>query len=97
MFIFFLLLLRLLEELVQKEREFQVLLHQAIEEKDQEIKNLRLRSQPIGEKQFQRKISHWLQMKTDRLVFIEPASANTFYYVAFDTVCFGAHVEEINQ
>uniref|UniRef100_A0A669P1E8 mitogen-activated protein kinase kinase kinase n=1 Tax=Phasianus colchicus TaxID=9054 RepID=A0A669P1E8_PHACC len=38
---------RLLEELVQKEREFQVLLHQAIEEKDQEIKNLRLRSQPI--------------------------------------------------
>lgn len=39
---------RLLEELVQKEREFQVLLHQAIEEKDQEIRNLRLRSQPIG-------------------------------------------------
>ncbi|XP_071405245.1 mitogen-activated protein kinase kinase kinase 5 isoform X2 [Pithys albifrons albifrons] len=38
---------RLLEELVQKEREFQVLLHQAIEEKDQEIRNLRLRSQPI--------------------------------------------------
>uniref|UniRef100_A0A8B9PEM9 mitogen-activated protein kinase kinase kinase n=1 Tax=Apteryx owenii TaxID=8824 RepID=A0A8B9PEM9_APTOW len=37
----------LLEELVQKEREFQVLLHQAVEEKDQEIKNLRLRSQPI--------------------------------------------------
>lgn len=45
---FFPLLHRLLEELVQKEREFQVLLHQAIEEKDQEIKNLRLRSQPIG-------------------------------------------------
>uniref|UniRef100_A0A8B9DNI6 mitogen-activated protein kinase kinase kinase n=1 Tax=Anser cygnoides TaxID=8845 RepID=A0A8B9DNI6_ANSCY len=40
---------RLLEELVQKEREFQVLLHQAIEEKDQEIKNLRLRSQPIAD------------------------------------------------
>uniref|UniRef100_A0A8C5TN18 mitogen-activated protein kinase kinase kinase n=1 Tax=Malurus cyaneus samueli TaxID=2593467 RepID=A0A8C5TN18_9PASS len=38
---------RLLEELVQKEREFQVLLHQAIEEKDQEIRNLQLRSQPI--------------------------------------------------
>lgn len=36
---------RLLEELVQKEREFHALLHQAIEEKDQEIKNLKLRSQ----------------------------------------------------
>lgn len=44
----FSLLHRLLEELVQKEREFQVLLHQAIEEKDQEIRNLQLRSQPIG-------------------------------------------------
>lgn len=42
------LLHRLLEELVQKEREFQVLLHQAIEEKDEEIRNLQLRSQPIG-------------------------------------------------
>lgn len=93
----FLLLLRLLEELVQKEREFQVLLHQAIEEKDQEIKNLRLRSQPIGKKLFQRKISHWLQMKTDKfLVFIEPASANMFYYVAFDKTCFGVHTEETN-
>uniref|UniRef100_A0A8C3VA35 mitogen-activated protein kinase kinase kinase n=1 Tax=Catharus ustulatus TaxID=91951 RepID=A0A8C3VA35_CATUS len=39
------LLHRLLEELVQKEREFQVLLHQAIEEKDQEIRNLQLSSQ----------------------------------------------------
>uniref|UniRef100_A0A6J0SJ01 mitogen-activated protein kinase kinase kinase n=1 Tax=Pogona vitticeps TaxID=103695 RepID=A0A6J0SJ01_9SAUR len=38
---------RLLEELVQKEREFQALLHHAIEEKEQEIKNLKLRTQPI--------------------------------------------------
>ncbi|XP_019405735.1 PREDICTED: mitogen-activated protein kinase kinase kinase 5 isoform X2 [Crocodylus porosus] len=38
---------RLLEELVQKEREFQVLLQQAIEERNQEIKNLKLKSQPI--------------------------------------------------
>uniref|UniRef100_A0A8C4Y0L8 mitogen-activated protein kinase kinase kinase n=1 Tax=Gopherus evgoodei TaxID=1825980 RepID=A0A8C4Y0L8_9SAUR len=38
---------RLLEELVQKEREFHALLHQAIEEKDQEIKNLKLRSQQV--------------------------------------------------
>lgn len=38
---------RLLEELVQKEREFQTLLHHAIEEKEQEIKNLKLRTQPI--------------------------------------------------
>ncbi|XP_068933386.1 mitogen-activated protein kinase kinase kinase 5 [Petaurus breviceps papuanus] len=38
---------RLLEELVRKEREFQALLHQAIEEKDQEIKHLKLKSQPI--------------------------------------------------
>ncbi|XP_074846592.1 mitogen-activated protein kinase kinase kinase 5 isoform X2 [Carettochelys insculpta] len=38
---------RLLEELMQKEREFHTLLHQAIEEKDQEIRNLKLRSQPI--------------------------------------------------
>lgn len=40
---------RLLEELVQKEKELQALLHQAIEEKDQEIKHLKLKSQPIGE------------------------------------------------
>ncbi|ELW69475.1 Mitogen-activated protein kinase kinase kinase 5 [Tupaia chinensis] len=38
---------RLLEELVRKERELQALLHQAIEEKDQEIKHLKLKSQPI--------------------------------------------------
>uniref|UniRef100_A0A287BII1 Mitogen-activated protein kinase kinase kinase 5 n=1 Tax=Sus scrofa TaxID=9823 RepID=A0A287BII1_PIG len=38
---------RLLEELVQKEKELQALLHQAIEEKDQEIKHLKLKSQPI--------------------------------------------------
>uniref|UniRef100_A0A8D2JJD0 mitogen-activated protein kinase kinase kinase n=1 Tax=Varanus komodoensis TaxID=61221 RepID=A0A8D2JJD0_VARKO len=38
---------RLLEELVQKERELQALLHHAIEEKEQEIKNLKLRTQPI--------------------------------------------------
>ncbi|XP_060705912.1 mitogen-activated protein kinase kinase kinase 5 [Hemiscyllium ocellatum] len=38
---------RLLEELVQKEKDYQVLLHQAIEEKEQEIKLLRLKSQPI--------------------------------------------------
>ncbi|XP_063299335.1 mitogen-activated protein kinase kinase kinase 5 [Pelobates fuscus] len=39
---------RLLEELVQKEREFQVLLKQALEEKDKEIKQLQLKSQPIN-------------------------------------------------
>uniref|UniRef100_A0A8C8XG48 mitogen-activated protein kinase kinase kinase n=1 Tax=Panthera leo TaxID=9689 RepID=A0A8C8XG48_PANLE len=38
---------RLLEELVQKEKELQALLHQAIEEKDHEIKHLKLKSQPI--------------------------------------------------
>ncbi|XP_023567965.1 mitogen-activated protein kinase kinase kinase 5 [Octodon degus] len=38
---------RLLEELVRKEKELQALLHQAIEEKEQEIKHLRLKSQPI--------------------------------------------------
>ncbi|KAM6464599.1 mitogen-activated protein kinase kinase kinase 5 isoform 3-T3 [Liasis olivaceus] len=38
---------RLLEELVQKEREFQALLHHAIEEKEQEIKHLKLKTQPI--------------------------------------------------
>ncbi|XP_032507093.1 mitogen-activated protein kinase kinase kinase 5 isoform X2 [Phocoena sinus] len=38
---------RLLEELIQKEKELQALLHQAIEEKDQEIKHLKLKSQPI--------------------------------------------------
>lgn len=40
---------RLLETLVQKEKELQALLHYAIEEKDQEIKHLKLKSQPIGE------------------------------------------------
>nr|XP_033793394.1 mitogen-activated protein kinase kinase kinase 5 isoform X2 [Geotrypetes seraphini] len=38
---------RLLEELVQKEREFQALIRQAIEEKDEEIKQLKSKSQPI--------------------------------------------------
>ncbi|CAK6446624.1 unnamed protein product [Pipistrellus nathusii] len=38
---------RLLEALVQKEKELQALLHYAIEEKDQEIKHLKLKSQPI--------------------------------------------------
>uniref|UniRef100_A0A8D0H792 mitogen-activated protein kinase kinase kinase n=1 Tax=Sphenodon punctatus TaxID=8508 RepID=A0A8D0H792_SPHPU len=49
---------RLLEELLQKEREFQALLHQAIEEKDQEIKNLKLKSQPIGVYKRQKKVLH---------------------------------------
>lgn len=40
---------RLLEELIQKEKELQAFLLQAIEEKDQEIKHLKLKSQPIGE------------------------------------------------
>ncbi|XP_072265047.1 mitogen-activated protein kinase kinase kinase 5 [Pyxicephalus adspersus] len=39
---------RLLEELLQREREFQTLLRQAIEEKDQEIQRLQHRSQPIN-------------------------------------------------
>uniref|UniRef100_A0A4W3K4P1 mitogen-activated protein kinase kinase kinase n=1 Tax=Callorhinchus milii TaxID=7868 RepID=A0A4W3K4P1_CALMI len=38
---------RLLEDLVQKERDYHILLHQAIEDKEQEIKLLRLKSQPI--------------------------------------------------
>ncbi|XP_029452776.1 mitogen-activated protein kinase kinase kinase 5 [Rhinatrema bivittatum] len=38
---------RLLEELLQKEREFQALIRQAIEEKDEEIKQLKFKSQPI--------------------------------------------------
>ncbi|XP_038655370.1 mitogen-activated protein kinase kinase kinase 5 [Scyliorhinus canicula] len=40
---------RLLEELVQKEKDYQIILHQAIEEKEQEIKLLRLKSQPIDQ------------------------------------------------
>ncbi|KAM4770717.1 mitogen-activated protein kinase kinase kinase 5 [Rhinophrynus dorsalis] len=39
---------RLMEELLHKEKEFQVLLRQAIEEKDREIKQLQIRSQPIN-------------------------------------------------
>ncbi|GCB64762.1 hypothetical protein scyTo_0011797 [Scyliorhinus torazame] len=39
---------RLLEELVQKEKDYQILLHQTIEEKEQEIKLLSLKSQPTG-------------------------------------------------
>ncbi|XP_051881014.1 mitogen-activated protein kinase kinase kinase 5 [Pristis pectinata] len=38
---------RLLEELIQKEKDYQILLHQAIEDKEQEIKLLKLKSQPI--------------------------------------------------
>ncbi|KAM9315953.1 mitogen-activated protein kinase kinase kinase 5 [Gastrophryne carolinensis] len=39
---------KLLEELLQKEKEFQTLLRQAIDEKDQEIQRLVQRSQPIN-------------------------------------------------
>ncbi|XP_053520795.1 mitogen-activated protein kinase kinase kinase 5 isoform X1 [Artibeus jamaicensis] len=39
---------RLLEALIQKEKELQALLRHAIEEKDQEIKHLKLKSQPIA-------------------------------------------------
>ncbi|XP_059838487.1 mitogen-activated protein kinase kinase kinase 5 isoform X1 [Hypanus sabinus] len=38
---------RLLEELIQKEKDYQILLHQAIEDKEQEIKLLKLKSQQI--------------------------------------------------
>ncbi|XP_033860386.2 mitogen-activated protein kinase kinase kinase 5-like [Acipenser ruthenus] len=38
---------RLLEELLEKEKEYQSILHQVIEERDQEIKLLRIKSQPI--------------------------------------------------
>ncbi|XP_064412123.1 mitogen-activated protein kinase kinase kinase 5 isoform X2 [Latimeria chalumnae] len=38
---------RLLEDLMQKEKEYQMLLLQAIEEKNQEIKRLKTKSQPI--------------------------------------------------
>ncbi|KAG9493440.1 hypothetical protein GDO78_001381 [Eleutherodactylus coqui] len=46
---------RLLEELLHKEKEFQVLLHQAIEEKDHEIKRLQQRSQPISKEKQKKK------------------------------------------
>uniref|UniRef100_A0A8B9F3M3 mitogen-activated protein kinase kinase kinase n=1 Tax=Amazona collaria TaxID=241587 RepID=A0A8B9F3M3_9PSIT len=75
---------RLLEELVQKEREFQVLLHQAIEEKDQEIRNLRLRSQPIGEKNFQGKVSYWQQMKTVAFLAEDYTLMDVLCYVTRD-------------
>uniref|UniRef100_A0A8C4X3G5 mitogen-activated protein kinase kinase kinase n=1 Tax=Erpetoichthys calabaricus TaxID=27687 RepID=A0A8C4X3G5_ERPCA len=39
---------RLLEELLEKEKEYQNFLHQVIEERDQEIKLLRIKSQPIS-------------------------------------------------
>lgn len=38
---------RLLEELLEKEKEYQSILHQVLEERDQEIRLLRSRSQPI--------------------------------------------------
>ncbi|KAK1170829.1 mitogen-activated protein kinase kinase kinase 5-like [Acipenser oxyrinchus oxyrinchus] len=38
---------RLLEELLEKEKEYQSILHQVIEERDQGIKLLRIKSQPI--------------------------------------------------
>ncbi|OXB68432.1 hypothetical protein ASZ78_010053 [Callipepla squamata] len=75
---------RLLEELVQKEREFQVLLHQAIEEKDQEIKNLRLRSQPIGTEDPD--LINWLSVQG-----ADQATINKFLaedYTLMDVLCY---------
>lgn len=39
---------RLLEQLLEKEREYQAILQQVLEERDQEIRLLRLRSEPAG-------------------------------------------------
>lgn len=39
---------RLLEQLLEKEREYQAILQQVLEEREQEIRLLRLRSQPAG-------------------------------------------------
>lgn len=40
---------RLLEELIEKEREYQAILQQVLEEREQEIKLLKCRSGPVGE------------------------------------------------
>uniref|UniRef100_A0A4W4HFG5 mitogen-activated protein kinase kinase kinase n=1 Tax=Electrophorus electricus TaxID=8005 RepID=A0A4W4HFG5_ELEEL len=40
---------RLLEELLEKEREYQCILHQVLEEREKEIKLLRNRSEPVGQ------------------------------------------------
>uniref|UniRef100_A0A668A064 mitogen-activated protein kinase kinase kinase n=1 Tax=Myripristis murdjan TaxID=586833 RepID=A0A668A064_9TELE len=39
---------RLLEQLLEKEREYQAILQQVLEEREQEIRLLRLRSEPLG-------------------------------------------------
>lgn len=39
---------RLLEQLLEKEREYQTILQQVLEEREQEIRLLRLRSEPTG-------------------------------------------------
>lgn len=39
---------RLLEQLLEKEREYQSILQQVLEEREQEIRLLRLRSEPAG-------------------------------------------------
>lgn len=39
---------RLLEQLLEKEREYQAILQQVLEEREQEIRLLRLRSEPAG-------------------------------------------------
>lgn len=39
---------RLLEELMEKEREYQCILHQVLEEREREIKLLKSRSEPVG-------------------------------------------------
>lgn len=40
---------RLLEELIEKEREYQAILQQVLDEREQEIKLLKCRSGPVGE------------------------------------------------
>lgn len=39
---------RLMEQLLEKEREYQAILQQVLEEREQEIRLLRLRSEPAG-------------------------------------------------
>uniref|UniRef100_A0A8D3E207 mitogen-activated protein kinase kinase kinase n=1 Tax=Scophthalmus maximus TaxID=52904 RepID=A0A8D3E207_SCOMX len=52
---------RLMEELLEKEREYQAILQQVLEEREQEIRLLRLRSEP-AERREDPELSGWLRL-----------------------------------
>uniref|UniRef100_A0A4W4H7E4 mitogen-activated protein kinase kinase kinase n=1 Tax=Electrophorus electricus TaxID=8005 RepID=A0A4W4H7E4_ELEEL len=84
---------RLLEELLEKEREYQCILHQVLEEREKEIKLLRNRSEPVGHSfggEGDPELHKWLQLhgadavSIDRILAEEYTLDDILHYITRD-------------